>query len=110
MTGALATYLAIFTPVLALGLLGGWIACRTWDWHRARKPIGLVPTEQAAEALSFDPVLALLDTIDCTWCRPKPHGMCSCSGRCGHIRCVGRHPGRVWTPDDAAILDGRRLP
>jgi hypothetical protein len=25
----------------------------------------------------------------CTWCKPSPEGMCTCTGECGHVRCVG---------------------
>lgn len=98
----LLAYLAIFTPVLAAGLLGGWVACRLWDWHRDRKPVPYLPTDQAIDALA--------SSVQCTWCTPAPRGLCSCTVRCGHIRCV-HLPGRGWTSRDREeILEGKKLP
>lgn len=48
------------------------------------------------------------ETNPCTWCKPRPDGRCSCTAKCGHIRCVA--PRRLWTAADREILEGKRLP
>jgi hypothetical protein len=27
----------------------------------------------------------------CTWCKPSPDGICTCTSVCGHVNCVGDH-------------------
>lgn len=79
MNSIVAAYLGIFTPVLALGLLGGWIACRLWDYCRARKPVPCTPADTGIDAL--------MQAVTCHWCRPQPKGRCVCGVWCGHQRC-----------------------
>ena len=77
-----------------------------WGNHRfhcwqASKAVPYTTTDRAIDALAT--------AVQCTWCAPRPRGLCSCSVRCGHIRCV-HLPGRGWTRDDRPILEGKKLP
>lgn len=105
MTGILLSFLTIFVPILAAGLacglVAGLIGGAWWQRRRDWRPIPHVPADQAIDALS--------SSVQCTWCCPAPVGLCSCSVRCGHIRCV-HVAGRGWTTRDRDILEGKKLP
>lgn len=101
MNSPVVAYLAVFTPVAALGLYCGWTGRGIWERRRPNR----TPPPPAPAALDLDPIEALMSTVTCTWCKPKPAGLCSCSGPCGHIRCVGRKP--RWTAAERDFLNGR---
>jgi hypothetical protein len=102
-------YLLIFGPDLSAGIILGWLACCCWrSWRHASAVIAEsqhAADEQPVPYWPADPVNAAVDAFNCTWCRPRPQGRCSCSGRCGHIRCVA--PRVLFTLPEQAFLDGR---
>lgn len=106
------SYLLIFTPVFAAGAFTGWVI-PWWFRHWVESLTLAAETTHAADDLPVpywpaDPVDAQVDSWNCTWCRPKPDGRCTCSGKCGHIRCVA--PRSLFTTADQEILEGKRLP
>jgi hypothetical protein len=62
--------------IAASGLIGLFV----WWATRPRHPGG------ADEPVPYWPA-----TNPCTWCKPSPEGICTCTGKCGHVRCVGDH-------------------
>lgn len=55
-----------------------------------------------------DPIGTLAAAVQCGWCKPRPAGRCTCTGKCGHNRCLA--PRSLFTADDLEILDGKKLP
>jgi hypothetical protein len=36
----------------------------------------------------------------CTWCKPSPEGMCTCTSVCGQINCIGDHTSMAVFSDE----------
>lgn len=92
MSGILRAYLAIFLPVLLSGMILGWVACALRA-HWRDKPVPYLPTDKAIDGA--------IATVTCPWCRPEPHGRCTCGVACRHERCVR------LSLADLDYLDGR---
>lgn len=104
MNSTVVAYIVIFGGLPTAGIIAGWLGGAWWDRRRGQlddQPVPYLPTDRAIDALAT--------AVQCTWCTPRPRGLCSCSVRCGHIRCV-HLPGRGWTRDDRPILEGKKLP
>ncbi len=88
------TWLVIILAAWGLVIIGAcWAGNRM---HAAAAPDEPVPYWPAG-------------TSPCTWCKPAPSGLCSCTAPCGHKRCV-HVAGRGWTARDRKILEGKKLP
>ena len=61
MNNPVIAYLAIFTPVLAVGLLWGWLARGCWDKTGRRVDQLATETAHAADDLGYPQARAMLD-------------------------------------------------
>ena len=102
MNNPVVAYLVVFGGMPTAGIIAGWMGRGIWERCRPNR----TPPPPAPTALDLDPVEALMATVTCTWCKPRPAGLCSCSGPCGHLRCVGRTP--RWTAAEREFLIGRK--
>jgi hypothetical protein len=62
--------------ISASGLIGlfVWWACRPLHLAAMDEPVPYWPAGNP-----------------CTWCKPSPAGICTCTSVCGHVNCVGDH-------------------
>jgi hypothetical protein len=61
-----------------------------WGWNRF-----LASVPDVDEPVPYWPAAG-----PCTWCKPVPEGMCTCTSVCGHSRCIGDHTSMAVFSDE----------